>query len=110
MREYFFQAIKSLILERGIGKVITRSELVWNAVDYYKASNMREVNSSIRTCVDIVIRCFRFAKILKICKRGEYEIIGKIPDNVSHWNSLIMTYNIQFPRYDKNRKRKSSRT
>ena len=110
MREYFFQAIKSLISERGIGKTITRSELIWQGVNYYKAGDRRGVNSSIRTCLDLVIRCFKYAKILKTCGRGEYEIISRIPDNILHWNSLIMAYNIQFPRYDKNRKRKSSRT
>lgn len=110
MREYFFQAIKSLIVERGVGKTITRSELVWQAVDYYRAGTKREVNGSIRTCLDLVIRCFRKVKILKICGRGKYEIISRIPDNISYWNSFVMTYNIQFPRYDKNRKRKSSRT
>ena len=110
MREYFFQAIKSLILERGVGKTITRSELVWQGVDYYNAGDRREVNSSIRTCLDLVIRSLKKAKILKTCGRGEYEIISKIPDNILHWNSLVITYNIQFPRYDKNRKRKSNRT
>jgi len=109
MREYFFQSIKSLILERKIGGIITRSELVWQAVDYYRAGTKREVNSSIRACLDLVIRCFREVKILKICGRGEYEIISRIPDNISYWNSFVMTYNIQFPRYGKNRKRKSSR-
>ena len=110
MREYFFQAIKSLISERGIGKTITRSELVWQGVDYYKAGDRRGVNNSIRTCLDLVIRCFKCAKILKTHGRREYEIISKIPDNILCWNSLITAYNIQFPKYGKNRKRKSSRT
>lgn len=109
MREYFFQSIKLLILERKIGGIITRSELVRQAVDYYRAGTKREVNGSIRTCLDLVIRGFRKVKILKICGRGEYEIISRIPDNISYWNSFAMTCNIQFPRYGKNRKRKSSR-
>ena len=111
MREYFFQVVKSLILERGIGKTITRSELIQQGVDYYKAADGRRgINSSLHTCPDLVIRCFKRAKILRTCGRGEYEIISKIPDNIARWSNLVAVYNIQFPRYDKNRKRKSSRT
>lgn len=110
MREYFFQAVKSLISERKVGETITRSELVRQGVNYYEAGDRRGVNSSIRTCLDLVIRCFKKTKILRTCGRGEYEIISKIPDNIMHWNNLITAYNVQFPRYDKNRKRKSSRT
>lgn len=109
MKEYFFQAVKSLISERGIGKIITRAELMWQGVDYYKAGDRREINNSIRTCLDLVLRCFKYAKILRKCGRGEYRIISKIPDNILHWNDLIIAYNIQFPRYGKNRKRKNSR-
>ena len=110
MKEYFFQSIKLLILERKIGGTITRSELVRQAVDYYRAGTKREVNNSIRTGLDLVIRCFKCANILKTRGRGEYKIISRIPDNILHWNSLVITYNIQFPIYGKNRKRKSSRT
>lgn len=109
MKEYFFQVIRLLILERKVGETITRSKLVRQGVNYYNAGDIREINSSIRACLDLVVRCFKKAKILRTCGRGEYEIISRIPDNILHWNSLIITYNIQFPRYDKNRKRKSSR-
>ena len=90
MREYFFQTVKLLISERKIGETITRSELIWQGVNYYKAGDKNNINSTIRSCVDLILRYFKQHNVIKVCGRGEYKII-KFPDSkVVHWNDTLI--------------------
>lgn len=90
MREYFFQVVKSLILKRGLEKIITRAELVQRGVNDYKASDKDNINSAIRSCVDLILRYFKQHNVLKVCGRGKYKIIRFPNSTLVHWNDTLI--------------------
>lgn len=79
MKKEYYNFIKDIMQEKGVGAIIKRKDLIKFGIKTYNPDAYSALNGTIRGNADRIIKMLCANKYLKRIKKGEYQIIKIIP-------------------------------